>query len=98
MLNRGSSRIKEMYDIEIVEANKLIDGTKHDAAAANVKAQQAEQAVKRERARYNEVSSLRETDRKEIDAIQRRIAENEAVRFTFLIILEIFSSRSNNFS
>ena len=78
-LSRGSSRIKEMYEIEMAEANRLIDETKRDAAAANVKTQQAEQEVKRQKARYNEVSSVRETDRKEIDAIQRQVAENEAV-------------------
>ena len=70
-----------MYDIEISEANRLIDGTKQDAAAANMKNQQADQEVKRQKARYNEVSNLRETDRKELDALQRQIAENEAVRF-----------------
>ena len=69
-----------MYDIEISEAHKLIDDTKRDGAAANVKAQQAEQEAKRQRDRYNQVSGLRETDRKEIDSIQRQIAENEAVR------------------
>lgn len=68
-----------MYEIEMAEANRLIDETKRDAAAANVKTQQAEQEVKRQKARYNEVSSVRETDRKEIDAIQRQVAENEAV-------------------
>jgi hypothetical protein len=82
---RGSSRIKEMYDIEMQEANKLIDDTKRDAAAAHAKTQQAEQEVKRQRARYMEVSGSRESDRKEIDAIQRQIAENQAVRIQSLI-------------
>ena len=63
----------------MAEANRLIDDTKRDAAAANVKTQQAEADVKRQKARYNEVSSVRETDRKEIDALQRQVAENEAV-------------------
>ncbi len=70
-----------MYDIEMVEATKLIDASKRDAAGAVTKAQQAELEVKRQRARYNEISGLRETDRKEIDAIERQIAENQAVRF-----------------
>ncbi|CAF3743342.1 unnamed protein product [Rotaria sp. Silwood1] len=60
---QDSSRIKEMYDIERNEASKLIDSTKSDAAAANVRAQQVEHEVKRLRARYNEVTSLRKTDR-----------------------------------
>jgi hypothetical protein len=93
---RGSSRIKEMYDIEMAEAKKLIDDTKSLAAAANVKTQQAEQELKRQQARYNEVSGLRETDRKELDALQRKIAENDAVRFKFKIILGN-SSSSNDF-
>ncbi|CAF1098963.1 unnamed protein product [Adineta steineri] len=74
----GSSRIKEMYDIEMGEANKLIEGTRRDAAAANVKSQQAEQQLKRQKAQYTEISGVRETDRKELDALQRQIAENEA--------------------
>jgi phage-related tail protein len=69
-----------MYDIEMNEANKLIDDTKRDAAAASAKAQQAEQELNRQKARYNEISGSRETDRREIDAIQQQIAENEAVR------------------
>ena len=77
---RGTSRIKEMYDIEMNEATKLIDDTKRDAAAANAKIQQVQQELNRQRARFNEVSGLRETDRREIDGIQRQIAENEAVR------------------
>ncbi|CAF1140371.1 unnamed protein product [Rotaria sp. Silwood1] len=75
---QGSSRIKEMYDIEMKEASRLINVAKDEADAANRKAQQAEQEVKRQRARYNEVTGLRETDRKEMDAIERRIAENQA--------------------
>ncbi|CAF2712877.1 unnamed protein product [Rotaria sp. Silwood2] len=75
---QGSSRIKEMYDVEMTEAGRLIEAAKKEAANANNKAQQAEQEVKRQRARYNEVSGLRELDRKQIDAIERQIAENQA--------------------
>ncbi|CAF0757355.1 unnamed protein product [Adineta ricciae] len=75
---QGSSRIKEMYDIEIDEANRLIAATKKDAADANGKTQQAEQELKRQKDRYNNVSGAREADRKEVDALQRQIAENEA--------------------
>jgi len=72
-----------MYDIEISEAKRLIDDTKRDAAAANVKTQEAEQDLRRHNDRYNQVSGLRDTDRKKIDDIQRQIAENEAVRIDF---------------
>ena len=68
-----------MYDIEMSEANKLIDGTKKDAAAANVKAQKAEQDLNRLRGRLNEVSSTLNTDSKNLEALQRQLAENEAV-------------------
>lgn len=77
---RGSSRIKEMYDIEMAEANKLIDATKRDAAAANMKFQQTEKDLNRLRARCNEVTSVVDTDRKNVETLQRQIAENEAVR------------------
>lgn len=70
-----------MYDIEMSEAHKLIDDTNRDAAAAKVKAQQAEDGVKRQSARYNEITNIREPVRRDIDHIERQIAENEAVRF-----------------
>jgi len=70
-----------MYDIEMTEARKMIDDIKGQALTANGKTQQAELDVKKQRARYNEITSLRETDRKEVDAIERQIAENQAVRF-----------------
>ncbi len=85
-----------MYDTEIREATKLIDDTKRDAAAAQVKAQQAEQDLNRQRSGYNERSGSRDALRKEIDGIQRQIAENEAVRFHLTIILENASSRTND--
>jgi hypothetical protein len=86
--------MKEMYDIEMAEARKLIDETKRDAAAAIAKTQTAEVEVKRQKTRYTEVSSLRETDRKEIDALERKIAENDAVRFNITIILGRNRSRN----
>ncbi|CAF1077227.1 unnamed protein product [Rotaria sordida] len=51
---QDSSRIKQMYDIERNEANKLIDSTKYDNAAA---AQQTEKEVEQRRVQYNEVSN-----------------------------------------
>ncbi|CAF3949943.1 unnamed protein product, partial [Rotaria sordida] len=48
---QDSSRIKQMYDIERNEANKLIDSTKYDNAAA---AQQTEKEVEQRRVQYNE--------------------------------------------
>jgi predicted DNA-binding transcriptional regulator YafY len=80
--------MKEMYDIEMVEARKLIDETKRDAAAAIAKTQQVELELKSQKSRFVAVSGARETDRKEIDAIERRIAENEAVRFNLTASVE----------
>lgn len=89
-----------MYDIEMREANKLIDDTKRDAAAAHMKTQKAEQEVAKQKARYNDVSNGRDAYRKEIDAIERQIAENEAVRFPssdfFFFLLEIEIEMKNN--
>lgn len=72
-----------MYDIEMAEANKLIDDTKRDAANANARAVQLEDDLNRKKARNDELSNLRAADQNEIDAIQRQIAENEAVRIYF---------------
>ncbi len=72
-----------MYDIEMIEANKLIDDTRRDAAATNIKKQQAEQELNHQKARYKEITGLREIDRREIDALHLQIAENEAVRKYF---------------
>jgi hypothetical protein len=69
-----------MYDIEMIEGNKLIDDIKRDAAAINAKKQQAEKDLLNQTARYNDIKSLREIDRREIDLLQLQIAENEAVR------------------
>lgn len=90
--SRGSSRIKEMYDIEMREATKLIDDTKRDAAAALMKTQKAEQDVNRQKDRYNQLSGGRDAFRKEIDALERQIAENEAVRIVLRLKSRIFES------
>lgn len=72
-----------MFDIEIAEANRLIDDTRRDAAASNAKKQQAERELLDQTARYNRIKNLRENDRREIDALQFQIAENEAVKEDF---------------
>ncbi len=64
----------------MIEGNKLIDDIKRDAAAINAKKQQAEKDLLNQTARYNDIKSLREIDRREIDLLQLQIAENEAVR------------------
>ena len=56
-----------MYDIERDEAENLIDDTKHDVAAA------------RQAARVRDITGSTEAERREIDNLQRKIAENEAV-------------------
>lgn len=69
-----------MYKTEKAAAQALIDGTKADAAAALLKAQQAEQEVKRQRARLEQVEGIRGVHQKDIENLQKQIAENEAVR------------------
>ncbi|CAF0769957.1 unnamed protein product [Adineta steineri] len=75
---QGSSKIKEMYEVEMNEAKKLIDDTTRDRAAAEVKARDAEKEAGRYRKRYEEILNSRETDRSAIDRLQQQIAENEA--------------------
>jgi chromosome segregation ATPase len=75
---QGSSKIKEMYEVEMTEAKRLIDDTTRDRAAAEVKARDAEKEAGRYRKRYEEILNSRETDRSAIDRLQQQIAENEA--------------------
>ena len=75
---QGSSKIKEMYEVEMSEAKKLIDDTTRDRAAAEVKARDAEKEAGRFRKRYEEILNSREADRANIDRLQQQIAENEA--------------------
>ncbi|CAF3765254.1 unnamed protein product [Rotaria sp. Silwood1] len=75
---QGSSKIREMYEVEMSEAKKLIDDTARDRAAAEVKAREAEKEAGRYRKRYDEILNNRETDRTAIDRLQQQIAENEA--------------------
>ena len=75
---QGSSKIKEMYEVEMSEAKKLIDDTTRDRAAAEVKARDAEKEAGRYRKHYEEILNGREADRAAIDRLQQQIAENEA--------------------
>ncbi|CAF1372323.1 unnamed protein product, partial [Didymodactylos carnosus] len=74
----GSSKIKEMYEVEMVEAKTLIDDTRKDLAAADAKARKAEQETAGYKKRYDETLKLRQTDRSNTDRLQQEIAENEA--------------------
>ena len=58
---QGSSKIKEMYEVEMNEAKKLIDDTTRDRAAAEVKARDAEKEAgkeKKKQARFFLCNSL----------------------------------------
>ncbi|CAF2433381.1 unnamed protein product [Rotaria sp. Silwood2] len=77
-LGQGSSHIKDMYDLEMVEANKLIEGSKREHSIVYGRALEAEEILKREKTQHESVSVLRITDQKEVDALKLRIAENEA--------------------
>lgn len=68
-----------MYDIEMNEATRLINDTRRDAENSNAQRQRAEKDLRDQTARYNRIKNSRETDRREIDALQLRISENEAV-------------------
>ncbi|CAF0904464.1 unnamed protein product [Rotaria sp. Silwood1] len=77
-LGQGSSHIKEMYDLEMAEANKLIEDSKRENSIAYGRALEAEETLKRQRTQYESLSILRVTDQKEVDTLKLRIAENEA--------------------
>ena len=61
------------------EAKRLIDDTRRDAANSNAQRERAEKDLRDQRARYDRIKNLRENDRREIDALQLRISENDAV-------------------
>ena len=48
-----------MYDIEMIEANKLINDTKRDTADINAKKQQAERELLHQTARYNDIKKFK---------------------------------------
>lgn len=75
-----------MYDIEMNEAMRLIGDIRRDATASNAQKQRAEKDLHDLTVRYERIKNLQETDRRELDAIQMQIAENEAVRKHLLSI------------
>lgn len=77
-----------MYQAEIDAARRLIADTDAAGKDANARARRAEEDLNRQKAQYNQIANAREIDRKEIDNIQRKIAENEAVSFKVLLILK----------
>lgn len=59
---QGSSKIKEMYEVEMSEAKKLIDDTARDRAAAEVKARDAEKEAGKRLAQSNQRQDMTKLD------------------------------------
>ncbi|CAF3402393.1 unnamed protein product [Rotaria socialis] len=74
---QGSTKIKEMYEIEMHEAKKLVSETDHERLSAEGKARQAEKDLETYRRKYDSILAARDTDRSSIDRLQQQIAENE---------------------
>ncbi|CAF3098430.1 unnamed protein product [Rotaria socialis] len=75
---QGTSRIEGMYRTEMDTAKKLVGETRNDFAGVNAKAKTAEDECNKQKERYNQVMNLRATDRKAMEDLERRMAENEA--------------------
>lgn len=73
-----SGKIREMYEIELSEAKRLIDDTGKDKATAELKARQCEEDAEKFKKRYQEVLNNRNLDKARIDELNKQIAENEA--------------------
>ncbi|KAL7677902.1 hypothetical protein ACOME3_004132 [Neoechinorhynchus agilis] len=76
--SHGSSKIKEMYDIEMNEARKLIDASNRDRANAEMKAKEAEAERDALSRRYEEIEEREIADNEaKINLTRRRLADLE---------------------
>jgi hypothetical protein len=80
---RKESRIGEMYDTEIKEAKKLLDRTAAEAILAQQRKVENLDDLRHLQGQANQLLQAGKNDREEIDALQRKIAENEAVNTNY---------------
>ncbi|CAF1508382.1 unnamed protein product, partial [Didymodactylos carnosus] len=73
-----TSKVKEMYEVEIQEARRIIDETAKDRATAELRAKRAEEDTKNYRDKYETLLAGRDSDRQKIDVLQKQLADNEA--------------------
>lgn len=69
-----------MYNVELVEAKKLIDETAKEAGDADRRKQQNAAEYERMQGLFRRASGPRKSNIDEIEELQRQIAENDAVR------------------
>ena len=75
---QDSSKIREMYEVEIREGRLLIDESTKDKAAAEIKAEQSIKDLHKFEMRYHEVVKNRDADKQRIEDLNKQIAANEA--------------------
>ena len=73
-----TSKVKDMYDVEIREARRIIDDTAKDRATAELRAKRAEEETAKFKDKYETLLSGRDSDRQKITALQKQLADNEA--------------------
>ncbi|CAF1586286.1 unnamed protein product [Rotaria magnacalcarata] len=74
----GTSHIQDMYRTEMDAAKHLIGESRNDLTVAIAKVKKAEDECNKQKERYSQVMNLRTTDRKAMEDLERRMAENEA--------------------
>jgi len=73
-----TEKVKEMYEVEIREARKIIDDTAKDRASAELRAKRAEEETLKFKDKYETLLAGRDSDRQKIDVLQKQLADNEA--------------------
>ncbi|CAF0755575.1 unnamed protein product [Rotaria sordida] len=73
-----TSKVKEMYEVEIREARHIIDDTAKDRAAAELRAKRAEEETLKFKDKYETLLAGRDSDRGKIQVLQKQLADNEA--------------------
>lgn len=73
-----SSKIREMFEVEISEARRLIDESSKDKANAETKATTSISEMKKFESKYYEVIKSRDADKARIEDLNKQIANNEA--------------------
>ncbi|UJR26173.1 hypothetical protein I4U23_007517 [Adineta vaga] len=73
-----TSKVKDMYEVEIREARRIIDETSKDRATAELRAKRAEEETLRYKDKYETLLASRDADRQKVEALQKQLADNEA--------------------
>ncbi|CAF1668799.1 unnamed protein product [Rotaria magnacalcarata] len=74
---QGSTHLKVMYETEMQEASKLVEDAKRMAGGVHAKIVEADEELKRQKARFTSVSTSRGTDQKEFHDLLERYIESQ---------------------